>query len=193
MSRRITKQALAVRCDRGRTRGRGHVRRRRLCGRRHDEDELRPRPEPQVRQLPGAISRRSVPRADRQRRRPRRPERPLTLHLKNIKPGLAFDLFTVERSTLDAQGNPIPGAELRPRLVPVGPRGATTTASAQRQDPDDPARPDLRLRPDVAPAADQHVPRRLLVQRPERRGGVRLRRRPSRRRSTASTRPARWR
>jgi len=31
----------------------------------------------------------------------------LTLHLKNIKPNLAFDLFTVQRSTLDAQGNPI--------------------------------------------------------------------------------------
>jgi hypothetical protein len=31
----------------------------------------------------------------------------LTLHLHNIKPNLAFDLFTVQRSTLDAQGNPI--------------------------------------------------------------------------------------
>jgi hypothetical protein len=31
----------------------------------------------------------------------------LTLHLKNIKPNLAFDLFTVQRSTLDAQGKPI--------------------------------------------------------------------------------------
>ena len=29
----------------------------------------------------------------------------LELHLKNIKPGLAFDLFTVQRSTLDANGN----------------------------------------------------------------------------------------
>jgi hypothetical protein len=31
----------------------------------------------------------------------------LTLHLHNIKPNLAFDLFTVQRSTLDAQGQPI--------------------------------------------------------------------------------------
>jgi hypothetical protein len=31
----------------------------------------------------------------------------LTLHLHNIKPNLAFDLFTVQRSTLDAQGKPI--------------------------------------------------------------------------------------
>jgi hypothetical protein len=31
----------------------------------------------------------------------------LTLHLRNIKPNLAFDLFTVQRSTLDAQGKPI--------------------------------------------------------------------------------------
>jgi hypothetical protein len=31
----------------------------------------------------------------------------LTLHLHNIKPNLAFDLFTVQRSTLDAQGRPI--------------------------------------------------------------------------------------
>jgi hypothetical protein len=31
----------------------------------------------------------------------------LTLHLHNIKPDLAFDLFTVQRSTLDAHGNPI--------------------------------------------------------------------------------------
>ena len=31
----------------------------------------------------------------------------LTLHLHNIKPNLAFDLFTVQRSTLDAAGNPI--------------------------------------------------------------------------------------
>ena len=31
----------------------------------------------------------------------------LTLHLHNIKPNLAFDLFTVLRSTLDAQGKPI--------------------------------------------------------------------------------------
>jgi hypothetical protein len=31
----------------------------------------------------------------------------LNLHLHNIKPNLAFDLFTVQRSTLDAQGKPI--------------------------------------------------------------------------------------
>jgi len=31
----------------------------------------------------------------------------LTLHVHNIKPNLAFDLFTVQRSTLDAQGKPI--------------------------------------------------------------------------------------
>jgi hypothetical protein len=31
----------------------------------------------------------------------------LTLRLHNIKPNLAFDLFTVQRSTLDAQGKPI--------------------------------------------------------------------------------------
>jgi hypothetical protein len=31
----------------------------------------------------------------------------LTLHLHNVKPNLAFDLFTVQRSTLDAQGKPI--------------------------------------------------------------------------------------
>jgi hypothetical protein len=31
----------------------------------------------------------------------------LTLHLHNIKPNLQFDLFTVQRSTLDAQGKPI--------------------------------------------------------------------------------------
>jgi hypothetical protein len=31
----------------------------------------------------------------------------LTLHVRNIKPNLAFDLFTVQRSTLDAQGKPI--------------------------------------------------------------------------------------
>jgi hypothetical protein len=31
----------------------------------------------------------------------------LTLHLHNIKPNLGFDLFTVQRSTLDAQGKPI--------------------------------------------------------------------------------------
>jgi hypothetical protein len=31
----------------------------------------------------------------------------MTLHLHNIKPNLAFDLFTVQRSTLDAQGRPI--------------------------------------------------------------------------------------
>jgi len=31
----------------------------------------------------------------------------LKLHLRNIKPNLAFDLFTVQRSTLDAQGKPI--------------------------------------------------------------------------------------
>src|SRR5215510_1124592 len=31
----------------------------------------------------------------------------LELHLHNIKPNLAFDLFTVQRSTLDAQGQPI--------------------------------------------------------------------------------------
>jgi hypothetical protein len=31
----------------------------------------------------------------------------LTLHLHNIKPNLAFDLFTVQRSSLDAQGKPI--------------------------------------------------------------------------------------
>ena len=31
----------------------------------------------------------------------------LTLHLHNIKPDLAFDLFTVQRSTLDAHGKPI--------------------------------------------------------------------------------------
>jgi hypothetical protein len=31
----------------------------------------------------------------------------LTLHLHNIKPNLAFDLFTVQRSSLDADGKPI--------------------------------------------------------------------------------------
>jgi hypothetical protein len=31
----------------------------------------------------------------------------LTLRLHNIKPNLAFDLFTVQRSSLDAQGKPI--------------------------------------------------------------------------------------
>src|SRR5262249_18534495 len=31
----------------------------------------------------------------------------LSLRLHNIKPNLAFDLFTVQRSTLDAQGKPI--------------------------------------------------------------------------------------
>src|SRR5262245_37940731 len=31
----------------------------------------------------------------------------LAIHLHNIKPNLAFDLFTVQRSTLDAQGRPI--------------------------------------------------------------------------------------
>ena len=31
----------------------------------------------------------------------------LTLHLHNIKPDLAFDLFTVQRNTLNAQGKPI--------------------------------------------------------------------------------------
>src|SRR5580765_2734864 len=31
----------------------------------------------------------------------------VNLHLHNIKPNLAFDLFTVQRSTLDAQGKPI--------------------------------------------------------------------------------------
>jgi len=31
----------------------------------------------------------------------------LSLRLRNIKPNLAFDLFTVQRSTLDAQGKPI--------------------------------------------------------------------------------------
>jgi hypothetical protein len=29
------------------------------------------------------------------------------LHLHNIKPNLAFDLFTAQGSTLDAQGKPI--------------------------------------------------------------------------------------
>ena len=38
-----------------------------------------------------------------------------------------------------------PGAELRPRLVPVGHRGGRRR-ERQREDPDDPARPDLRLR-----------------------------------------------
>ncbi len=48
----------------------------------------------------------------------------LTLHLHNIKPNLAFDLFTVQRSSLDAQGQPdLPGSELRARLVPVGRAG----------------------------------------------------------------------
>jgi hypothetical protein len=31
----------------------------------------------------------------------------LNLHLHNIKPNLAFDMFTVQRSTLDAHGKPI--------------------------------------------------------------------------------------
>jgi hypothetical protein len=33
----------------------------------------------------------------------------LVLHLRNIKPGLAFDLFTVQRSPLDANGTPLLG------------------------------------------------------------------------------------
>ena len=59
------------------------------------------------------------------------------------------------------------------------------------QDQDDPARPDLRLRPGREPGADEHVPPRLLVQRPGRRRGRAAS--PARRRSTASTTPGRWR
>lgn len=33
----------------------------------------------------------------------------LFLKIKNIKPGLAFDLFTVQRSSLDANGTPVQG------------------------------------------------------------------------------------
>ena len=102
----------------------------------------------------------------------------LTIEGNNFRPHLAFDMFTVQRSKFLANGNPDPNfhgsfglAWYQSDLEASGLGHFKTT------DQNHPARPDLRLRPGRGARTDQHVPRRLLVQQPGRRGQrLRLRR-----------------
>ena len=118
-------------------------------------------------------------RADRRgRRRPRRSLNDgLFLRGQNIKPDLQFDMFTVEHSPLDADGTPDPNftnfgfawyqsdleaESQRRRCARRSGRSCSTRSSASTRR--------------VTLPPDEHLRGRLLVQRPARRRGLRLRR-----------------
>ena len=94
----------------------------------------------------------------------------LELNVRNLKPDLDFDLFTVEKTPQLADGSAEPELrrELRLRLVPVRP-AHQPRRQGPGHDQDDPARPDLRLRRQPWCPTGEHLQRRLLVQQPGRR------------------------
>ena len=100
-----------------------------------------------------------------------------TLRLKNFKPDLQFDLFTVENSNQNPDGTPVAGFSNFGLAWYQSDIHVNDAGRGDGEGQDHPARPDLRLRPCGRPRPDEHVPHGLLVQRSGRCGPVRLHRR----------------
>jgi hypothetical protein len=98
----------------------------------------------------------------------------LTLKLSGFKPGLGFDLFTVQNSNQTASGGPVTGFSNFGMAWYQSDISIDGNGKRQRDGEDDPARPDLRLRSGRLARADEHVPPRLLVRQPDYAGALRL-------------------
>ena len=175
MFRSTIHQAVTHRPRFGRTRPRCGVGRRGERRDRHNGQASAHR-QPQVRQLSREVSNDPLTSDSQCRRRQGQPERRLTLPAQHqAEPRVRSVHGAAQLARCPGQAD-LPGSELRSRLVSVG-RAGGRARQRPREDPDDHRRPDLRCeRRRVAAEADQHIPPRLLVQRPERRGALRVRR-----------------
>jgi hypothetical protein len=70
----------------------------------------------------------------------------LELNVRNLKPDLDFDLFTVEKTRSSRTAPPTRASAGTSASPGTSPTCTPTATAGRRHDQDDPARPDLRLR-----------------------------------------------